>query len=47
MAIPVIRPVQQRSVGVVYRKTMTASPNIRLAVNLLRDIAAELPLPRS
>lgn len=47
VAIPVIRPVQQRSVGVVYRKTMTASPNIRLAVNMLRDIAAELPLPRS
>ncbi|MET3368214.1 UNVERIFIED_CONTAM: DNA-binding transcriptional LysR family regulator [Jeotgalibacillus campisalis] len=47
VAIPVIRPVQQRSVGVVYRKTMTASPNIRLAVNMLREIAAELPLPRS
>ncbi|MFK0040019.1 LysR family transcriptional regulator [Paenarthrobacter sp. NPDC090517] len=46
VAIPVIRPVQQRSVGVVYRKTMTASPNIRLAVNMLREIAAELPLPQ-
>ncbi|YCK81200.1 LysR family transcriptional regulator [Arthrobacter sp. D3-18] len=46
-AIPVIRPVQQRSVGVVYRKTMTASPSIRLAVTMLREIAAELPLPRS
>lgn len=45
-AIPVIRPVQQRSVGVVYRKTMTASPNIRLAVSMLREIAAELPLPQ-
>ncbi|WP_309075192.1 LysR family transcriptional regulator [Paenarthrobacter sp.] len=47
IAIPVIRPVQQRSVGVVYRKTMTASPNIRLAVAMLGEIAAELPLPRS
>ncbi|AFR27690.1 LysR substrate-binding domain-containing protein [Arthrobacter sp. Rue61a] len=46
VAIPVIRPVQQRSVGVVYRKTMTASPNIRLAVSMLREIAAELPLPQ-
>ncbi|MCF3139626.1 LysR family transcriptional regulator [Paenarthrobacter sp. AR 02] len=41
VAIPVMNPTQQRSVGVVYRKTMTASPNIRLAVRMLREVAAE------
>ncbi len=46
VAIPVINPVQQRSVGVVYRKTMTASPNIRVAVGMLREVAGELPLPQ-
>ncbi|WP_458107440.1 LysR family transcriptional regulator [Arthrobacter sp. R3-55] len=47
VAIPVMNPVQQRSVGVVYRKTMTASPAIRQAVHMLRDVAAEeLPLPQ-
>ncbi|MEO3940179.1 LysR family transcriptional regulator [Paenarthrobacter nicotinovorans] len=46
VAIPVINPVQQRSVGLVYRKTMTASPTIRQAVRMLQDVAAEdLPLP--
>ena len=46
VAIPVINPVQQRSVGVVYRKTMTASPNIRIAVQMLREVAGGLPLPQ-
>ncbi|KUM34603.1 LysR family transcriptional regulator [Arthrobacter sp. EpRS71] len=46
VAIPVINPAQQRSVGVVYRKTMTASPNIRIAVRMLREVAGELPLPQ-
>jgi len=41
VAIPVMNPTQQRSVGVVYRKTMTASPNIRLAVRMLREVAAD------
>ncbi|WP_284975644.1 LysR family transcriptional regulator [Arthrobacter sp. efr-133-TYG-104] len=36
VAVPVINPVQQRSVGIVYRKTMAQSPNIRLAIDLLR-----------
>jgi len=36
-----MNPTQQRSVGVVYRKTMTASPNIRLAVRMLREVAAD------
>ncbi|MFP3579872.1 LysR family transcriptional regulator [Arthrobacter sp. fls2-241-R2A-200] len=36
VAVPVINPVQQRSVGIVYRKTMAQSPNIRLAIELLR-----------
>ncbi|GAA3274261.1 LysR family transcriptional regulator [Paenarthrobacter aurescens] len=45
VAIPVINPVQQRSVGVVYRKTMTASPNIRMAVGMLREISGGLALP--
>lgn len=46
VAIPVMNPIQQRSVGVVYRKTMTASPNIRIAVRMLREVAGELPLPQ-
>ncbi len=46
VAIPVINPAQQRSVGVVYRKTMTASPNMRVAVGMLREVAGELPLPQ-
>ncbi|WP_314325626.1 LysR family transcriptional regulator [Paenarthrobacter ilicis] len=44
VAIPVVNPVQERSVGVVFRKTMTASPNIQHVVGLLRDVAArQLP----
>lgn len=42
VAVPVVNPQQQRAVGIVYRKTMTASPNIRHAVRLLREVAAGL-----
>ena len=45
IAVPVVNPIQQRAVGIVYRKTMTASPNIRHAVRLLREVAAEHELP--
>ncbi|HKU35983.1 MAG TPA: LysR family transcriptional regulator [Paenarthrobacter sp.] len=45
VAVPVVNPVQQRTVGIVYRKTMTASPNIRHAVRLLREVAAQQELP--
>ncbi|MDR6688353.1 DNA-binding transcriptional LysR family regulator [Arthrobacter sp. 1088] len=45
VAVPVVNPIQQRAVGIVYRKTMTASPNIRHAVRLLREVAAEHELP--
>ena len=44
-AVPVVNPVQQRAVGVVYRKTMSASPNIRHTVGLLREVAAAQQLP--
>lgn len=42
VAVPVHNPTQQRQVGIVYRKTMTASPSIRHVVRLLQDVAAEL-----
>ncbi|MHC6219304.1 LysR family transcriptional regulator [Arthrobacter sp. MMS24-S77] len=42
VAIPVANPTQQRQVGIVYRKTMTASPSIRHVVRLLQDVAAKL-----
>jgi DNA-binding transcriptional LysR family regulator len=42
VAVPVVNPMQQRQVGIVYRKTMTASPSIRHVVRLLQDVAAEL-----
>ncbi|MFI2564412.1 LysR family transcriptional regulator [Paenarthrobacter sp. NPDC018779] len=45
VAVPLVNPVQQRAVGIVYRKTMTASPNIRHAVRLLREVAAQQELP--
>lgn len=44
-AVPVVNPVQQRAVGVVYRKTMSASPNIRHTVGLRREVAAAQQLP--
>ncbi|WP_442543750.1 LysR family transcriptional regulator [Arthrobacter sp. KN11-1C] len=42
VAVPVVNPMQQRQVGIVYRKTMTASPSIRHVVRLLQDVAASL-----
>ena len=42
VAVPVVNPMQQRQVGIVYRKTMTASPSIRHVVRLLREVAAGL-----
>ena len=41
-AVPVVNPMQQRQVGIVYRKTMMASPSIRHVVRLLQDVAAGL-----
>lgn len=42
VAVPVVNPMQQRQVGIVYRKTMMASPSIRYVVRLLQDVAAGL-----
>ncbi|SDJ59859.1 ModE molybdate transport repressor domain-containing protein [Arthrobacter cupressi] len=42
VAVPVENPLQQREVGIVYRKTMRSSPSIRHVVGLLREAAAEL-----
>jgi DNA-binding transcriptional LysR family regulator len=42
VAVPVVNPMQQRQVGIVYRKTMMASPSIRHVVRLLQDVAAGL-----
>ncbi|OOP62875.1 LysR family transcriptional regulator [Arthrobacter sp. SRS-W-1-2016] len=42
VAVPVVNPMQQRQVGIVYRKTMTASPSIRHVLRLLQDVAAGL-----
>ncbi|MDQ0827244.1 molybdate transport repressor ModE-like protein [Arthrobacter sp. B2I5] len=39
VAIPVVNPVQARQVGLVHRRTMTASPGIRHVAGLLREIA--------
>ncbi|MEV7603826.1 LysR family transcriptional regulator [Paenarthrobacter sp. NPDC089322] len=44
VAVPVVNPPQQRAVGIVYRKTMTASPNIRHTVRLLREVAEQQEL---
>ncbi|MDQ0770618.1 molybdate transport repressor ModE-like protein [Pseudarthrobacter defluvii] len=38
-AVPVANPVQARQVGLVHRRTMTASPGIRHVAGLLREIA--------
>lgn len=40
VAVPVVNPVQARQVGLIHRKTMTASPGIRHVAGLLREIAA-------
>lgn len=45
VAVPVVNAPQQRAVGIVYRKTMTASPTIRHAVQQLREVAAGLEQP--
>ena len=42
-AVPVVNPVQARQVGLVHRRTMTASPGIRHVAGLLREIAASVP----
>lgn len=42
VAVPVVNPMQQRQVGIVYRKTMMASPSIRHVVRLLQEVAAGL-----
>ncbi|MDQ0030857.1 LysR family transcriptional regulator [Arthrobacter bambusae] len=42
VAVPVVNPMQQRQVGIVYRKTMMASPSIRHVVGLLREVAGGL-----
>lgn len=39
-SLPLVNPVQDRQVGMVYRRTMTASPGIRHVAGLLREIAA-------
>jgi DNA-binding transcriptional LysR family regulator len=40
VCVPVVNPVQARQVGMVHRRTMTASPGIRHVAGLLREIAA-------
>ncbi|WP_307078208.1 LysR family transcriptional regulator [Arthrobacter pascens] len=40
VSVPVVNPVQARQVGMVHRRTMTASPGIRHVAGLLREIAA-------
>jgi molybdate transport repressor ModE-like protein len=40
VSVPVIKPVQVRQVGLVHRRTMTASPGIRHVAALLKEIAA-------
>jgi DNA-binding transcriptional LysR family regulator len=39
VCVPVVNPVQARQVGMVHRRTMTASPGIRHVAGLLREIA--------
>ena len=39
VAVQVVNPVQARQVGLVHRRTMTASPGIRHVAALLREIA--------
>lgn len=43
VAVPVVNPVQARQVGLVHRRTMTASPTIRHVAALLREIALSAP----
>lgn len=39
VAVPVVNPTQVRQVGLVHRRTMTASPGIRHAAAVLRKVA--------
>jgi len=39
VSVPVVNPMQVRHVGIVHRRTMTASPGIRHVAGLLREIA--------
>jgi molybdate transport repressor ModE-like protein len=43
VAVQVVNPVQARQVGLVHRRTMTASPGIRHVAALLRGIAVSGP----
>jgi DNA-binding transcriptional LysR family regulator len=45
ISVPVINPVQVRHVGIVHRRTMTASPGIRHVAGLLREIAGSPKVP--
>ncbi|MEE2570459.1 LysR substrate-binding domain-containing protein [Pseudarthrobacter sp. J64] len=40
VAVPVVNPAQVRQVGLVHRRTMTASPAIRHVAAVLREVAA-------
>lgn len=38
--MPLVNPAQVRQVGMVYRRTMTASPGIQYVAGLLREVSA-------
>jgi DNA-binding transcriptional LysR family regulator len=38
-SVPLVNPRQVRQVGMVYRRTMTASPGIQHVAGLLREIS--------
>lgn len=40
VALPLVNPMQVRQVGIVYRRTMAASPGIQHVAGLLREVAA-------
>lgn len=42
VAVPLVNPVQVRQVGMVYRRTMTASPGIQHVSGLLRQISGRV-----
>jgi len=44
VAVPVTNPAQARQVGIVYRRTMTASPGIRHVAAMLREISGPAEL---
>ncbi|HEY8752533.1 MAG TPA: LysR family transcriptional regulator [Arthrobacter sp.] len=47
VAVPLVNPVQVRQVGLVYRRTMTASPGIRHVAGLLREVAGSSGISES